>query len=90
MIGITSPFKGRVATIGFNGGKQFVQVTMTAMQKDRVTDIPRGTTHPASNLDTNFTLKFTFLKRKLSGYYIEVAGDTAKILPFILVSDASS
>ncbi|HGJ5875511.1 MAG TPA: hypothetical protein ACHBX0_02765 [Arsenophonus sp.] len=62
---------------------------MTAMQKDCVTDMPRGT-HPTFNLDTNFTLKFTLLKRKPSGYYIEVAGDTAKISPFILVSDASS
>ncbi|MDR5617074.1 fimbrial protein [Arsenophonus sp.] len=88
-IGIASPFNGRTATIGFHGGKQFVQVTMTALGKDRVTNLARGT-HPASNLNTNFTLQFSLLKSKPSGNYTEVAGDTAVISPFILVSDASS
>lgn len=89
VIGIASPFNGRTATIGFNGGKQFVEVTMTVLGKDRITSIARGT-HPASNLNTNFTLRFTLLKSKPSRNYTEVAGDTAVISPFILVSDASS
>ncbi|WGO83523.1 fimbrial protein [Arsenophonus apicola] len=89
VIGIASPFNGRTAIIGFNGGKQFVEVTMTALGKDRITSIARGT-HPASNLNTNFTLRFTLLKSKPSRNYTEVAGDTAVISPFILVSDASS
>lgn len=62
---------------------------MTELGKDRVTNLARGT-HPASNLNTNFTLQFSLLKSKPSGNYTEVAGDTAVISPFILVSDASS
>ncbi|WP_119711756.1 hypothetical protein [Arsenophonus endosymbiont of Aleurodicus floccissimus] len=62
---------------------------MTTLGNDRVTNLARGT-HPASNLNTNFTLQFSLLKSKPSGNHTEVAGDTAVISHFILVSDASS
>lgn len=62
---------------------------MTALEKDRVTNLARGT-HPASNLHTNFILQFSLLKNKPSGNYTEVAGNTVVISSFILVSDVSS
>ncbi|QAV24849.1 fimbrial protein [Proteus hauseri] len=89
-VGIASPFAdNRVGTIGFNGGKQFVSITLTYLEKDRVTDITAGT-HPASDLDTNFTLKFTLVNSKPSSNYTEVSGNTAVVTPVILASDASS
>ncbi|WP_337234198.1 fimbrial protein [Proteus terrae] len=89
-VGIASPFNdGRTGTIGFNGGKQFVSITLTALEKDNVTNISAGT-HPASDLDTNFTLKFTLLSSKPSTNYKEVSGSTAVVNPVILASDASS
>lgn len=89
-VGLASPFAdNRVGTIGFNGGKQFVSITLTALEKDNVTNIDAGT-HPASLLDTNFTLKFTLLTSKPSSNYTEVSGSTAIVNPVILASDASS
>lgn len=89
-VGIASPFNdGRTGTIGFNGGKQFVSITLTALEKDNVTDIPAGT-HPASDLDTDFTLKFTLLSSKPSSNYTEVSGSTIIVSPVILASDAST
>ncbi|OAT46653.1 hypothetical protein M997_2135 [Proteus hauseri ATCC 700826] len=54
-----------------------------------MTDITAGT-HPASDLDTNFTLKFTLVNSKPSSNYTEVSGNTAVVTPVILASDASS
>ncbi|OAT38042.1 fimbrial protein [Proteus myxofaciens] len=89
-VGLASPFSdNRIGTIGFNGGKQFIAVTLTSLEKDRVTNIDAGT-HPASDLDTNFTLKFTLVSNKPSSNYTEVSGNTAVISPLILASDASS
>ncbi|XOY31258.1 fimbrial protein [Proteus cibi] len=89
-VGIASPFNdGRTGTIGFNGGKQFVSITLTALEKDNVTNIPAGI-HPASDLDTNFTLKFTLLSSKPSTNYTEVSGSSVVVNPVVLASDASS
>ncbi|MBG3080583.1 fimbrial protein [Proteus mirabilis] len=89
-VGIASPFAdNRTGTIGFNGGKQFVSITLTSLEKKSVENIAAGT-HPASDLDTNFTLKFTLLTSKPSSNYTEVSGNTALVTPVILASDASS
>lgn len=88
-VGIASPFQGRTATIGFNGGKQFVSITVTALEKDRVTNITTGS-HPASDLDTNFTIQFTLVSSKPSSNYTEVQGNAITITPVVLASDAST
>ncbi|MGO2306313.1 MAG: fimbrial protein [Providencia sp.] len=88
-VGIASPFEGRIATIGFNGGKQFVSITVTALEKNQVTDIATGS-HPASDLDSNFTIKFTLVDSKPSTNYKEVTGSFITITPVVLASDASS
>ncbi|WIE09667.1 fimbrial protein [Providencia rettgeri] len=88
-IGIASPFQGRTATIGFNGGKQFVSITVTALEKDRVIGLTEGV-HQGSELDTNFTVQFNLLATKPGTNYVEVSGSTATVTPIVLASDASS
>lgn len=89
-VGIASPFgSGRTGTIGFNGGTQLVEMTLTYLEKDQVTGITAGT-HPASDLDTNFTLQFKLVNTKPSTNYTEVAGNTIEVSPVVLASDASS
>lgn len=41
VVGIASPFQGRKATVGFNGGKQLVEVTVTKLEKQCVKPICR-------------------------------------------------
>ncbi|EKT64655.1 fimbrial protein [Providencia burhodogranariea] len=89
IIGIASPFRSGTATIGFNGGRQFVSISVMSLEKDRVVNIPAGG-HPASDLDTHFTIQFTLLNNRPSANYTEIQGDTTTILPVVLASDASS
>ncbi|WP_407901237.1 fimbrial protein [Providencia rustigianii] len=88
-VGIASPFQNRTATVGFNGGKQFVSITVTALEKNNVSNITTGS-HPASDLDANFTMQFTLVDSKPATNYIEVPGSTTTITPVIFASDAST
>lgn len=88
-VGIASPFRTGTATIGFNGGRQFVSISVVSLEKDRVVNVPAGA-HPASDLDTNFTIQFTLLSNKPTTNYTQVQGDTTTISPVVLASDASS
>ncbi|MCW2255340.1 type 1 fimbria pilin [Providencia alcalifaciens] len=88
-VGIASPFRSGTATIGFNGGKQFVSISVVNLEKDRVTNIPAGL-HPASHLDTNFTIQFALLNNRPSSNYTEIQGDTTTISPVVLASDTTS
>lgn len=88
-VGIASPFQGRTATIGFNGGKQYVSITVTSLEKDRVTNLAEGV-HQGSELDSNFTIQFNLVATKPSSNYTEIQGNTITITPVVLASDASS
>lgn len=88
-VGIVSPFQGRTATIGFNGGKQYVSVTVTALEKDRVINLAQGL-HQGSELDSNFTIQFNLVSTKPSSNYTEIQGNTVTITPVVFASDASS
>lgn len=91
-VGITSTLKNQVATIGFNSGKQVVEVRLVSLETEEVKDIPAGS-NLSSMLDTNFTLSF----KKLSGNaaiqakkyrsYHEVTGKEALFSPVVIASD---
>ncbi|MBG5884277.1 MULTISPECIES: fimbrial protein [Providencia] len=89
VVGIASPFQGRKATVGFNGGKQLVEVTVTQLEKNNVSNLSPGT-HNANELNVNFTMQFTLVTVKPSSNYIEIAGSTATINPVVFASDAST
>jgi len=76
------------ATIGFNGGKQFVQVNVSGLTNPGLENIPAGT-YPASNLNTQFKMTFTLVPTKPSTNYIEVAGNSFPINAVIVATDAS-
>lgn len=88
-VGIASPFQGRTATVGFNGGKQLVEITVTKLEKNNVTGLAVGS-HNANELNVNFTMQFTLVSTKPSTNYTEIAGNTVSINPVVFASDASS
>lgn len=76
------------ATIGFNGGKQFVQVNVSDLTNPGIENIAVGT-YPASNLNTQFKMTFTLVPTKPSTNYIEVTGNSFPITAVIVATDAS-
>ncbi|ETO41210.1 fimbrial protein [Morganella sp. EGD-HP17] len=86
-IGINSPFNGRTATIGFNNGAQLVNITLTALAKNNVTNLTDGA-HNGTELNTLFTLRFDLVSTP-TGNYTKVPGNTTTITPVIFASDAS-
>ncbi|MCS3431270.1 fimbrial protein [Klebsiella sp. BIGb0407] len=87
-IAIVNTFSQGSTTIGFNGGKQFVQVNVTGLTNTSLENIPAGA-HPAANLNTQFTMNFTLVPTKPSSNYIEVAGNSFPIDAVIVATDAS-
>ena len=87
-VGINSPFNNRTATIGFNNGTQLVNITLTALAKNGVTNLADGT-HYGTELNTGFTLRFDLVTTP-TGNYTKVPGNTTTITPVIFASDAST
>lgn len=87
-IGIDSPFNGRTATIGFNNGTQLVNITLTALAKNNVTNLAAGA-HNGTELNTGFTLRFDLVSTPTSNY-TKVPGNTTTITPVIFASDATT
>lgn len=87
-VGIGSPFNGRTATIGFNNGAQLVNITLTALTKNNVTNLADGT-HNGTELNTGFTLRFD-LTDTATGNYTKIPGSSITITPVIFASDATT
>jgi len=87
-ISIINTFSQGSATIGFNGGKQLVQVAVSGLTKTGIENISTGT-YPATNLNTQFNMTFNLVATKPSTNYIEVAGNTFPINAVIVATDSS-
>lgn len=87
-IAIVNTFSQGSATIGFNGGKQLVQVNVTGLTNPGIENISANT-YPAANLNTQFIMTFTLVTTKPSTNYIEVTGNSFPINAVIVATDAS-
>lgn len=87
-ISVINTFSQGSATIGFNGGKQLVQVSVSGLTNPGIENIAAGT-YPATNLNTQFTMTFNLVATQPSTNYIEVAGNTFPINAVIVATDSS-
>lgn len=87
-ISVINTFSQGSATIGFNGGKQLVQVSVNGLTNTGIENIPAGT-YPATNLNTPFIMTFNLVTTKPSTNYIEIAGNTFPINAVIVATDSS-
>lgn len=88
-VGINSPFSQSTVAIGFNGGKQIVSISVSNISPTSVSNIAVGS-HPASDLDANFTVQFKLLSSPPGSNYKEIAGNTVLINPVMIAADVTS